>query len=213
MNRIASLLAGSVTTAFVGASVAAVSASQGVLPGWGSSAPADAGWAETTQSTEDAWAGVEVSSVESAPETAPTTTVIYVDKEPIVITKEIVVRSQAPAPVATPESRGLSAPTPEPSGQAAPPPVADGGGDPQTPTTFSGSAPAPAAPTGAPATPPTVAPPPSSPVGTLASSGSPGTSGWDDDDSEDEEDREDEDDEDEEEDEPEYEDEHEEEDD
>jgi hypothetical protein len=188
MNRIASLVAGTVTTAFVGASIAAVSASQGVLPGWGNAGgQADGSWEDAAQALQDQWAGVAISAPDvTTPEGTVAPTVIYVDKEPIVITKEIVLRSKEAAPA--PASRALDAPTVVPTNSAAPPlapaaapsgaPPPSSGGGAEAPAGFSPQAPGPVAPS------PTasMAPPPAVPVETFASAGVPTGSSWGDDD-------------------------------
>jgi hypothetical protein len=183
MNRIASLVAGTVTTAFVGASIAAVSASQGVLPGWGNTGgQADGSWEDAAQALQDQWAGVAISAPDvTTPEGTVAPTVIYVDKEPIVITKEIVLRSKEPAPA--PASRALDAPTAVPTNSAAPPlapaaapsgaPPSSSGGGAEAPAGFSPPAPGPTA---------TMAPPPAAPVETFASADAPSGPSWGDDD-------------------------------
>jgi len=191
-----------------------VSASQGVLPGWGDNgAQADGSWDEAALALEDEWAGVAVSAGEAATaEATPGSTVIYVDKEPIVITKEIVVRSKQPAPVAatrtpdvpaaaptssaTPGGTPPGAPAAAPSSDRSPSP----GGGGEAPAGFSPQAAGPAAPSPT----ATMAPRPAAPVETLASGGGPAATSWGDDGQEDEEDEDEHDDEDKHEDEDDY---------
>ncbi len=165
MNRIASLAMATVTTALVGASISAVSASQGLFAFGGSGtdeSAASSDWTETPTATAEA--ATPASEDVAATET-PQTTYVYVDSPPVIVTKEIVVpvpvSKNAPVDVVAsslPEVPGASASEPTAADPGSPTPAEQptpsNGNSPSGPTAV---APAPVAPSG-----PVFAPPPKS---------------------------------------------------
>lgn len=92
MNRLSSVLAGAITTAISGATLAAAAVGQGVFDqGPGKAKTQETNAAEAVQ--QATW--TPEATEEAA--AAPAQRVIYVEKEPVVITKEVRVAAQAPA--------------------------------------------------------------------------------------------------------------------
>lgn len=111
MNRIASLAAGTLTTMLVAASIAAVGASQGLLPAPGGGGHEDDQvLAEAVGTTTDEWADPTITAAVAA----PTPKVVYVDKDPIVVTEEVLV------PLPQQEAGALTAATEPPSPSPSP---------------------------------------------------------------------------------------------
>ncbi len=126
MNRFASLATATLTTALAGASIAAVSASQGLFSFGGDGA------ADTGTVAADQWAA-DVSDDAADPAAAWTATadgqatpgVVYVDKEPLIVTEEVVIpvplAQSAPVDVlATSAGAPSSQPTTAPGNPASP---------------------------------------------------------------------------------------------
>lgn len=131
MNRLSSLITAGLTTGLSAAALGATAMAQGVFGG-GDTAPDDsAAVQQVAEATTEATAAVAATATES-----PTPRIVYVDKEPIVVTRQVQVPgSSAPAsqegaggaaaggtsgPAATP-SPSASPSTPSPA--AAPPQV------------------------------------------------------------------------------------------
>lgn len=140
MNRLSSLIAAGLTTGLSAAAVGATAVGQGIFGG-GSTAPEAPATGETDTAIETA-----VAQQPTAVPGAVATQVIYVDKEPIVVTRQVIVsdgrsdgaqtgggETAAPAgagaqvpqppPVDTPASVTPPAPTPPPAMPAPPEPV------------------------------------------------------------------------------------------
>ncbi|MBA4179917.1 MAG: hypothetical protein C0506_04945 [Anaerolinea sp.] len=127
MNRLASVLAGTITTALSGAAIAGAAASQGAFGGNATQPPVKAAATWEPAATAEATA---LATVQAAPQ-EPVQRFVYVDKEPVIVTREIRipapaagVENAAPAPSArsTNESaQPASTPEAKPSPTAVPP--------------------------------------------------------------------------------------------
>ena len=115
MNRIASVLAGTLATALSGAAVAGLAASQGVFES--SSSPAHA--ADVTAAEPSP--AVEATSAPALETPQVVTRVVYVDKEPVVYTQDV--RVPASASAAARQSGDSSGPSAVPSATAPAAPV------------------------------------------------------------------------------------------
>lgn len=119
MNRIASLLAGTLTTALSGAAVAGFAASQGVFES--ASSPAQA----ATTDVADASPVVAATSAPVTESPPVATRIVYVDKEPVVYTQDVKVPASASTSSAATGQSGGS-PVPAATSAATVPPAPEG---------------------------------------------------------------------------------------
>ena len=108
MNRIASILAGTVTTTLSGAVVAAFAASQGILPSGHTDARATDATATATETT-----AVAAAVAPAATEASQQPQIVYVQKNPVVYTQDVTVPASNVKPSA--ETAQDPAKTPSPT--------------------------------------------------------------------------------------------------
>jgi hypothetical protein len=175
VNRLSSVIAGAITTAISGATLAAAAVSQGVFDG-GPEKPSNQGEAVNAVAAQQVWSTEPTAEAQAAAE-QPAPRVVYVDREPVIVTREIRTVAQsagtetataAPAaatsaatptkteaPKAVPPSAGRG----EGAGMSSPPsPPPPPAATPESVKTVSAPPPTQAA-AAAPATPPRTAPP------------------------------------------------------
>src|SRR5574340_276139 len=112
MNRITSILAGTVTAALSGAVVAAAAVGQGVFDGQPTKPAPKAVEAQQTQTWKaNATAAAAAQSTPELVAQQPQQRIVYVDKEPIIMTRTI----QQPAPNDSAQSAAAESPTTAPT--------------------------------------------------------------------------------------------------
>ncbi len=155
MNRLSSLITAGLTTGLSAAALGATAMAQGIFGG-ASDAPEDT---SAVQQITDATVAAPPAAVATATQESPTPQVIYVDKEPIVVTRQV----QVPGASASSGQRG-----------------SEDGNSPAGPATTAAPAQA-SAPAQAPASSPNPAPAPSNSTAAWASADSVSTAGMIDD--------------------------------
>ena len=128
MNRLSSVIAGAITTAISGATLAAAAVSQGVFDAGPSHSPHVGDAANAMAAQQTSWAPDPTAAAQAEAAQLPPR-VVYVEREPIVVTREIRTVAQTAGNEATPPPSAPTS-TPEPSkptatpAEAPPPPAA-----------------------------------------------------------------------------------------